>query len=69
MEVVDYPKWLDNVILVPKKDRKVRICVDYRDLNKACPKDNFPQPHIDVLIDNAITCAMYSFMDRFSGYN
>ena len=43
--------------------QKVRICIDHRDLNKACPKDDFPLPHIDVLFDNAGTCAMYSFMD------
>ena len=54
---------------MPKKDERVRICVDYRDLNKACPKGDFPLAHIDVLIDNATTCAMYSFMDGFSGYN
>ena len=53
LEVMDYPKWLENVVLVPKKDGRVRIYIDYRDLNKACPKDNFPLPHIDVLIDNA----------------
>ena len=57
------------MVPVPKKDRKVRICVDYRDLNKACLKNNFPLPHIDILIDNAVTCAMYSFMDGFLGYN
>ena len=67
--MIDYSKWLANVVSVPKKDGKVRICVDYKDLNKACPKDNFSLPHIDVLIDNAIACAMYSFMDRFSRYN
>ena len=54
---------------VPKKDEKVRMCVDYRDLNKACPKDDFPLPHIDTLVDSAASSAMYSFMDDFSGYN
>ena len=57
------------MVPVFKKDRKVRICIDYRDLNKAYPKDDFPLPHIDILIDNADACAMYSFMDGFSGYN
>ena len=69
LEVVDYPEWLANVVLVPKKDGKVRICVDYRDLNKVYMKDDFSLPHIDVLIDNATACAMYSFMDGFSRYN
>ena len=52
---------------VPKKDRKVRMCVDFRDLNKACPKDDFP--YIDVLVDNTTGSALMSFMDGFSGYN
>ena len=69
LEVVDYLEWLENVVQVLKKDQRVRICVDYRDLNKAYPKDDFPLPHIDVLIDNVATCAMYSFIDGFSKYN
>ena len=51
------------------EDRKVRIYVDYRDINMARPKDDFSLPYIDVLIDNVIVCAIYSFMDGFSGYN
>ena len=58
-----------NVVPVPKKDGKVRICVDFRDLNKACPKDDFPLPHIDVLVDNIDGSALMSFMDGFSRYN
>ena len=54
---------------VPKKDGRVRIYVDYKDLNRACLKDDFPLPHIDVLIDNTTSYAMYSFMDGFFGYN
>ncbi|KAA3482112.1 reverse transcriptase [Gossypium australe] len=54
---------------VPKKDGKVRMCVDYRDLNKASPKDNFPLPHIDTLVDNTAGYSWFSFMDGFSGYN
>ena len=52
LDVTYYPQWVANVVLVPKKDGKVRMCVDYRDLNKASPKDDFPLPHIDVLVDN-----------------
>ena len=43
--------------------------VDFRDLNKACLKDDFPSPHLDVIVDSAVSSAMYSFMDGFSGYN
>ncbi|XP_073268737.1 uncharacterized protein [Populus alba] len=69
LEVVDYSQWVSNIVVVPKKDNKIRVCVDFRDLNKASPKDNFPLPHIDVLVDNAAKSSTYSFMDGFSGYN
>ena len=67
--MVTYPEWLANIVPVAKKDGRVRMCVDYRDLNKASPKDDFPLPHIDVLIDSAAASAMYSFMDGFTDYN
>ena len=59
-------KWIANVVPVPKKDRKVKMCVDFRDLNKACLKDDFPFPHIDVLVDNTVGSALMSFMNGFS---
>ena len=62
-------KWVANVVPVPKKDRKVRMCVDFRDLKNACPKDDFPFPHVDVLVDNTARSALMSFMDIFLGYN
>ena len=68
-KVINYPEWLANVVQVPKKDGKVRMCVDFRDLNKASPKDDFPLPHIDILVDNTTCHALLSFMDGFSGYN
>ena len=66
---INQAKWITNVVPIPKKDRKVRMCVDFRDLNKACPKDDFPLPHIDVLVDSTVGSALMSFMDGFSGYN
>lgn len=54
---------------VPKKDGKVRMCIDFRNLNKASPKDDFPLPHIDVLIDHTAGHEMLSMLDDFSGYN
>ena len=62
-------KWIVNVMPIPKNDGKVRMCVDFRDLNKACPKDDFPLPHIDVLMDNTTGSTLMSFMDGFLGYN
>ena len=50
---VKYPKWLANVVVVPKKGGKWRVCVDYTDLNKACLKDSFPLPRIDQIVDAA----------------
>ena len=69
LSVVEYPKWLDNFIPIPKKDGKVTFCVDFRDLNKASPKDDFPLPHIDMLVDSTAGHLMLSFMDGFSRYN
>ena len=62
-------KWIANVVPVPKNDGKVRMCVDFRDLNKACPKDDFPHPHIDFLVDITTGNALMSFKDGFSRYN
>uniref|UniRef100_A0A2N9FVJ7 Integrase catalytic domain-containing protein n=1 Tax=Fagus sylvatica TaxID=28930 RepID=A0A2N9FVJ7_FAGSY len=69
LSTVTYSDWVANIVPVPKKDGKVRMCVDYRDLNRASPKDNFPLPHIDTLVDNTATNVVFSFMDGFSGYN
>ncbi|CAL8117146.1 unnamed protein product [Prunus armeniaca] len=63
-------EWLANVVLVAKKDKGLwRACVDYIDLNKACPKDNFPLPRIDQLVDSTSGNQLLSFMDAYSGYN
>ena len=67
--MVEYPKWLAIVVPVPKKDGKFRVCVDFINLNKANLKDNFPLPHIDMLVDSTAGHAMLSFMDGFSDYN
>lgn len=54
---------------MPKKDGRIRVCVDFRDLNKMSPKDDFPLPHIDELVDFNAGHALFSFMDGFFGYN
>ncbi|KAG8500944.1 hypothetical protein CXB51_002957 [Gossypium anomalum] len=69
LQEVKYSEWVANIVPIPKKDGKVRMCVDYRDLNKASPKDNFPLPHIDTLVDNTAGYSLFSLMDGFSGYN
>ena len=60
---------VENIVHVPKKDEKVRMCVDYCDLNKVSLMDDFPLPHIDMLVDNTTHHSLFSFMDGFSIYN
>ncbi|CAJ2654489.1 unnamed protein product [Trifolium pratense] len=64
-----YTTWLSNVVLVKKSNGKWRMCVDYTDLNRACPKDSYPLPCIDKLVDNSSGFKLLSFMDAYSGYN
>jgi hypothetical protein len=68
-KVVRYPQWVSIIVVVSKKDDKIRVCVDYRDLNKVSSKDNFILPHINVLINNTTRSLIYSFMDGFFEYN
>ena len=66
---VYYPDWLANVVLVKKVNGKWRMCVDFTNLNKACPKDSFPLLIIDQLVDSMVGHKLLTFMDAFSGYN
>ena len=66
---VEYPEWLANVVLVKKANGKWRLCIDFIDINKACPKDSFPLPRIDLIVDATVGHELLSFMDAFSGYN
>ena len=66
---VYYLEWLANMVMVKKENGKWRMCVDFTDLNKACPKDNYPLPRIDKLVDSTIGHQLLSFMDSFSRYN
>ena len=66
---VKYPEWLSNVVAVLKKGGKWRVCIDYTDLNEACPKDSFPLPHIDQIVDAIIGHGILSFLDAFSRYH
>ena len=64
-----YSNWLLNVFLVKKPNGKWRMCVDFTDLNKACPKDDYPLPKIDRLVDSTVGHALLSFMDANAGYH
>ncbi|GAU32568.1 hypothetical protein TSUD_218260 [Trifolium subterraneum] len=64
-----YTTWLSNVVIVKKSNGKWRMCVDYTDLNRACPKDAYPLPCIDRLVDNSSGFKLLSFLDAYSGYN
>ena len=66
---VYYPNWLANMVMVKKSNGKWRMCVNFTDLNKACPKDNYPLPRIDTLVDSTAVHELLSFIDAFSSYN
>ena len=66
---VFYPEWLTNTVVVKKKKGKWRVCVDFTDLNKACPKDPFPMPRIDQLVNATVGHHRMSFLNVFQGYH
>ncbi|KAL0401767.1 UNVERIFIED_CONTAM: Pro-Pol polyprotein [Sesamum latifolium] len=66
---IQFPEWLSNVVLVPKPGGKWRMCIDFRDLNKTCPKDYYPLPKIDQLVDSTSGCELLSMMDASQGYH
>ena len=66
---VKYPEWLANVLVIPKKGGKWCVCVDCIDLNEGCPKDSFPLPLIDQIVDATAGHGIFSFLDAFSGYH
>ena len=66
---VEYLEWLANVVLVKKANGKWRLCIDFTDINKACLKERFPLPRIDLIVDATVGHELLIFMDAFSGYN
>ena len=66
---VYHPDRLANPVLVRKKNKEWRMCVDYTDLNKHCPKDPFSLPRIDEVVDSTAGCELLSFLDCYSGYH
>lgn len=69
IRAIDYSDWISNMVPVTKPSGDIRICTNFRDLNKACPKDDFPLPNIDMIVDLTAGHEMLSLMDGFSGYN
>ena len=65
---VIHPEWLANPVVVCKANSKLCMCVDYTDLNKACPKDPFPLPCIDQVVDSTTGCDLLCFLDVYSRY-
>ena len=61
--------WLSPIVVVPKKNGKIRVCLDYRKLNAATMTDAFPLPFTNGVLDTVAGHEIYSFLDRFSGYN
>ena len=69
LAVTSYLQWVANVVPMPKKDGMVCMCMNYRDLNREIPKDDFLLPHIDVFVDTTSQHKVFSFRDGFSGYS
>ena len=66
---VFYLEWLANTMVVKKKNGKWQVCMDFINLNKPCPKDSFPMPRIDQLVDTIVGHPRMSFLDAFQGYH
>lgn len=64
-----YPEWLANTIPVKKKNGRWRMCINFIDLNKACPKDDYPLERVDKIVDDAANSEMLSLLDFLSGYH
>jgi hypothetical protein len=69
IEEVHHPVWLANPVVVPKANGKLWMCINYTNLNKACPKDPYPLPRIDQIVDSTSECDLLSFIDAYSGFH
>ena len=66
---IRYVQWLANIVPVMKKNRKLRVCVDFRDFNVSTPKNMYVMPIVDTLVDSASNNEVLSFINGFSGHN
>lgn len=69
IQPVEKATWIFPIVIVPKKNMKIRVCMDYRRLNASTISDPFPLPFTDSLLDEVAGKEMYTFLDGFSGYN
>jgi hypothetical protein len=69
IEEVHHPVWLANLVIMLKANRKLRMCIDYTSLNKACPKDPYPLLRIDQIVDSTLGCDFLSFLDAYSDFH
>jgi hypothetical protein len=69
IEEVHHPEWLANSVIIPKANGKLRMCIDYTNLNKACPKDPYPLPRVVQIVDSTSGCDLLSFIDAYSGFH
>jgi len=64
-----HPDWVADIVPVLKKNEKIRVCIDFYELNTMCPRDELPLSITDIMIDNIYGFERMPFMDGFSGYN
>ena len=65
IRAIDYAEWISKIVTISKHEKSIQVCIDFRDLNKACPKDEFPLPNMDMIMDMTVSYEMYSLMDGF----
>jgi hypothetical protein len=69
IEQIKYSKWVSNIVAMRKKNREIRVCIDFKNLNRACLKYNYPLPNMDHLLETVTGSKMISMLDGFSSYN
>lgn len=69
IDAIAYPEWVFNLVIVFKLDGRIRIYIDFKYVNKSYPKDYFPLPNIETLVENTMGHEMFSLMNGFSSYN
>ena len=69
IRAIAYAEWISNIVPISKHDKTIRVCINFRDVNKAYLKDDFPLPNIDIVVDMIVGYEIYSLMDGFFRYN